>query len=108
MEFNLDEPINAKQILNQIESVVKDASNVKEKHMNTNQEYEKIKVIIEQLKNKTKEVKLHIDNFNDEVDVEQNKNVSIENANKKLDQFKTDFEQLKKGKLSHQVSDEFK
>lgn len=108
MEFNLDEPINAKQVLNQIESVVKDASNIKEKHMNTNQEYEKTKDIIERLKKKTAEVKLHIDNFNNEVDVEQNKSVSIENVNKKLDQYKSDFEQLKKGKLPYQVCYEFK
>lgn len=107
MELNLQEPINTtKQVLNRIESVVKDVSNVKEKHMvNNDEEYEKIKVIIEQLQGKTKEVKLKMDNFNDNIDPVgwQKQNLPIENANKKLEQYKIDFEQLKKGKLSHQV-----
>lgn len=47
-----------------------------------------------------------MDNFNDVVDSVdwQNQNLSIENARKKIEQYKTDFEQVKKGKLSHQVS----
>lgn len=106
MELNLNEPINAKQILNQIESVVKDVSNVKEKHTNSDEEYEKIKKIIEQLKNKTKEVKYQLDSFDEDVNTVnwQKQILTIENANKKIEQYKTDFEQLKKGKLSHQVS----
>jgi len=102
----LNEPINAKQILNQIESVVKDVSNVKEKHTNSDEEYEKIKKIIEQLKNKTKEVKYQLDSFDEDVNTVnwQKQILTIENANKKIEQYKTDFEQLKKGKLSHQVS----
>lgn len=74
--------------------------------MTTNEEYENIKVLIEQLQTKTKEVKLQMDKFNDDTDSVnwQNQNLSIENARKKIEQFKTDFEQIKKGKLSHQVS----
>lgn len=107
MELNLQEPINTtKQVLNRIESVVKDVSNLKEKHMvNNDEEYEKIKVIIEQLESKTKEVKLKMDNFNDNIDPVgwQKQNVPIENVNKKVEQYRMDFEQLKKGKLSHPV-----
>lgn len=102
----MEEPIQAKQILNQIESVVNDISKVKEKHLSTKEEYESVKVIIEQLQSKTKEVKLHIDHFNEDnnsVDW-QKQNSSLENNNKIIEQLKVDYEQLKKGKLSFMVS----
>lgn len=106
MTLNLEQPINSKQIVNQIESAVKDVSNIKEKHTNTKEEYIKIKEIIEKLQSKTKEVRLQIENFNEDIgSVDwQNQNISIENSKKKLDQYKIEFEQLKKGKLLHQVS----
>lgn len=102
----MENPINVKQILNQIESVVKDVSNVKEKDMTTIEEYENIKVLIEQLQMKTNEVKLQMDNLNEDVDLVdwQNHDLSIENTHKEIEKSKTDFEQIKKGKLSHQVS----
>lgn len=102
----MEEPIQAKQILNQIESVVSDVSKVKEKHLSTKEEYENIKVIIEQLQSKTNEVKLQIDNFNEDGDSTdwQKQISSLENTNKKIEQLKTDYEQLKKGKLSYKVS----
>lgn len=106
MELVLDEPINTKQLLNQIESVINDVSNLKEKHTSSVEEYKKIKEIIEQLQCKTKEVKLQLDSFKeDDGSVNyQTQNLAIENVNKKIEQYKTDFEQLKKGKLSHHVS----
>lgn len=102
----MEEPIQAKQILNQIESVVNDVSKVKEKHFSTKEEYENIKIIIEQLLIKTNEVKLQIVNFNedgDSIDLQKH-NSSLEYTNKKIEQLKTDYEQLKKGKLSIKVS----
>jgi len=106
LEYYLEEPINSKQILNQIESVIKDVSFVKEKHTNTSEEYEKIKSMLEQLQNKTKVVKLQIDTYNKDVDTTdlQNQILAIENFHKKIEQYKSDFEQLKKGKLSYHVS----
>lgn len=106
MEIYFDEPVNTKHILNQIESVIKDVSNVKEKHTNTSDEYEKIKLMIEKLQNKTKEVKLEIDNFNGVVNLVDwnNQILAIENSHKKIEQYKSDFEQLKKGKSSYEVS----
>jgi len=102
--LNLEEPINAKQIVNQIESAVKDVSNIKEKYTNSKEDYEKIKKIIEQLQSKTKEVKLRIENCNEDIDsVDWHKqNISIESSKKKLEQYKIEFEQLKKGKLAYQ------
>ncbi|XP_026810785.1 uncharacterized protein LOC113552228 [Rhopalosiphum maidis] len=104
MEFYLEEPLNSKQILNQIESVVKDVSNIKEKHTNTNEEYETIISIIEKLQNKTKLVKCHIDTFNKDVDLVdwQNQILRIDDAHKQIEQYKSDFEQLKKEKSSYQ------
>lgn len=102
----MEEPIQVKQILNQIESVVNDVSKVKEKHISTKEEYENIKMIIEQLQSKTNEVKLHLDNYNeDDNSVDwQKQNSSLENTNKKIEQLKTDYELLKKGKSSYIVS----
>jgi len=110
MEFYLEEPLNSKQILNQIESVVKDVSNIKEKHTNTNKEYETIISIIEKLQNKTKLVKCQIDTFNEDVDLVdwQNLILRIDDAHKQIEQYKSDFEQLKKGKSSYQVSNQLK
>lgn len=105
MTLNLEESISSKQIVNQIELAVKDVSNIKEKHTNSKEDYEKIRNIIEQLQSKTKEVKLGIENGNEDIDLVdwQKQNISIESSKKKLEQYKTEFEQLKKGKLSHQV-----
>lgn len=105
MEFCLEKPINSKHILNQIESVIKDVSNVKEKHTTTNDEFEKIKSMVEKLQNKTKEVKLQVDTFNEDVDLLDchNQILAVENVHKKIEQYKSEFEQLKKGKSSNQV-----
>lgn len=102
----MEEPINSKQILNQIESVVKEVSNIKEKQTSTNEEFEKIKSMMEKLQNRTKLVKCKIDSFNEDVDLANWKNqiLAIENVHKKVEQYKSEFEQLKKGKLSYQVS----
>lgn len=107
MELNLDNPVNTNQVLNQVESVLKDVSNVKEKHLYTNQEYEKIIVFLDQLQSKTKELK-HQSNYlkndlDDSVDFQKH-NLSINDSNKKIEQYKVVIEQLKKGKLSYQVS----
>jgi len=106
MEFCLEEPINSKPILNQIESVIKEVSNIKEKHTSTNDEFEQIKMMMEKLQNKTKEVRNQIDTFNDDADLVdwQNQIFAIENVHKKLDQFRSEFEQIKKGKSSYEVS----
>lgn len=106
MDLTLEKPINVNEVLSQIESVVIDVSKVKDKHMFSNdEEYEKIKIIIEQLQSKTKEAKLKIGNFIDNIDPIdlQKQNVLIENATKKIEQYKIDLEQLKKGKQSHAV-----
>lgn len=104
--MTLEEPIDTKQILNQIESAVKDLSNVKEKHMETSEDYKNIKLMIEQLQSKTKELKLQIDTTNEDADKAdwQKQNLSLENTNKKLEKCKSEFEQLKKGKQTPQVS----
>jgi len=106
LEFCLEEPINSKPILNQIESVIKEVSNIKEKHTSTNDEFEQIKSMMEKLQNKTNEVRLQIDTFNEDVDSVnwQNQIFAIENIHKNIDQFKSEFEQLKKGKSSYEVS----
>lgn len=105
-DVNLEEPIKAKQLLNQIDLVVNDVSNVKEKYMKSNEDYEKIKEMIEHLRNKTKELKCQIENSNESVDsVEWQKLIlSIENVVKKLEQHKSEFEQLKKGRMKQEVS----
>jgi len=106
LEFGLEEPINSKPLLNQIESAIKEVSNIKEKHTSSNDEFEQIKSMMEKLQNKTKEVRRQIDTFNDDADLVdwQNQIIAIENCHKKLDQFKSEFEQLKKGKSSYEVS----
>lgn len=106
MEVNLENSINTKQILDYIESSLNDVSVVKEKSFNTNEEYVKIKVYIEQLQNKAKELKLRFDNFNiisdDSIDL-QNHCLSIDNSIEKLELYKSDFEHLKKENISYQV-----
>jgi len=108
LEFHLEEPINSKQIINQVESVIKDVSNIKEKQTNNSEEFEKIKLMIEKLQKKIKLVKCQIDTFNEDVDIVdwQNQILVIDNVHKKIEQYKSDFEQLKKGKSSHQVSNQ--
>lgn len=103
--MNLDEQINTKQILNQIESVTKDVSNIKEKHFNSNEEYEKIKIVLDQLQQKTKDVKLKLVNLNTDSNLANSEvqSVSVENAIKKIEENKADFDQLRKGKLSPEV-----
>lgn len=106
LEFCLEEPANSKQILNQIESVVKEVSNIKEKQTSTNKEFEKIKSMMEKLQNKTKLVKREFDTVNEDIDSVdwQNQILIIENVHKKVEQYKSEFEQLKKGKSSYQVN----
>lgn len=101
----MDDQINSKQILNQIESVIKDVSNIKEKHFNSNEEYEKIKIVLDQLQQKTKEVKSKLVHFNADSTLADSEiqGVSIENAIKKIEENKADFDQLRKGKLSPEV-----
>jgi len=103
---NLEEPINSKQILNHIELAVKDISNVKEKHISTTEEYDKLKVFIERIQNRIQGLKLEIDNPIEDIElVDWSKhNLLIENSNKNFEQHKAEFEQLKKGKLTSQVS----
>lgn len=106
MEVNLENPISTKQILDYIESSLNDVSVVKEKSFNTNEEYVKIKVYIEQLQNKAKELKLRFNNLNiisdDSIDL-QNQRLSIDNSIEKLELYKADFEHLKKENISYQV-----
>lgn len=106
LESNINDSINDKQILNQIESVINDISNVKEKDLNSTEEYENIKVLVEKLQTKTKEVKLQMENCSKDIDSIdwQKQNLLIDNSHSKIEQYKLDFDQLKKGKLSHQVS----
>lgn len=106
LDVNLEEPIKAKQLLNQIDLVVNDVSNVQEKYMKSNEDYEKIKRMIDHLRSKTKELKCQIENSNECIDSIEWKKliVSIENVVKKLEQHKSEFEQLKKGKMTQEVS----
>lgn len=110
MDLNLEETINVKQVLNQVESVLKDVSNLKEKQINNSEEYEKIKMGIEHLQTKTKSVKHQIENYS-KADVEsidlKKLSASIESANKRIEQYRTDFEHLKKNKLPNHVSPSF-
>lgn len=91
--------------MTQIESVIKDVSNVKEKQFSTNDEYEKIKGVVEQLKTKAKELKIQMDIPHEEIHTVnwQKQNMLVENATKKIEQSKSELDQLKKGKSSHQV-----
>lgn len=65
-----------------------------------------IKINLELLLVKTKDVKGQIDKFNeDDESIDwQKQNLSVEHTCKNVEQCKSDFDQLKKGKLSNQVS----